>query len=146
MTAAGYWLMPTEHVRSHRCPDPGTRETVGQVLAEPRGRKGAPVTARDERSAAVTGAVPGSVVPVWRDGLEAVVLTPVYRRIMDILNCQDQVGALDCRQLAAALGLEPVPAKAEGVRSKAKRLVTRGWLVEAVPGRFSAAAGPDGGS
>jgi hypothetical protein len=45
-----------------------------------------------------------------------------------------------------ALGLEPVPAKVEGVRSKAERLAARGWLVEAVPGRFSGAAGPGGGS
>ncbi|WP_323179487.1 MULTISPECIES: hypothetical protein [unclassified Streptomyces] len=31
------------------------------------------------------------------------------------------------QQLAAALGLEAAPAKVEGLRSKAKRLVERGW-------------------
>ncbi|MFF4838395.1 hypothetical protein [Streptomyces sp. NPDC001315] len=60
------------------------RETVGQVLAEPRGGEQAP-TVVDERPVQVTGAVPGSVVPVWGDGLEAAVPAPDYRRIMDIL-------------------------------------------------------------
>ncbi|MFI6844187.1 hypothetical protein [Kitasatospora sp. NPDC050467] len=53
---------------------------------------------------------------------------------------------MDCRQLAAALGLDPVPAKVEGVRAKAKRLAARGWLAEASPGMFSVAAGRGGGS
>ncbi|KIX79628.1 hypothetical protein SF12_03680 [Streptomyces sp. MBRL 601] len=54
--------------------------------------------------------------------------------------------AMDCRQLADALGLERVPAKVEGVRSKAKRLASRGWLAEDRPGLFSVPAGRDGGS
>ncbi|MGW5698656.1 hypothetical protein ACWEWX_50155 [Streptomyces asiaticus] len=121
------------------------RETVGQVLAEPGGCGMAPVTVPDQRPRPVTGAVPGSVVPVWREGLDAGVLAPDYRQIMAIVA--DQGGkALDCRQLAAALGLAVVPAKVEGVRSKVKRLAARGWLVETVPGRFSDAAGPGGGS
>ncbi|EST18749.1 hypothetical protein M878_44450 [Streptomyces roseochromogenus subsp. oscitans DS 12.976] len=53
---------------------------------------------------------------------------------------------MDCRQLAVALGLEAVPAKVEGVRSKAKRLVARGWLAEERPGAFSPVAGRVGGS
>nr|WTB09146.1 hypothetical protein OG546_36040 [Streptomyces antimycoticus]WTB09153.1 hypothetical protein OG546_36085 [Streptomyces antimycoticus]WTB09581.1 hypothetical protein OG546_38755 [Streptomyces antimycoticus] len=111
------------------------RETVGQVLAEPGGCGDAPVM----------GAVPGSVVPVRWEGLDAGVLAPDYRRIMAIVA--DRGGeAMDCRQLAAALGLAVVPAKVEGVRSKVKRLAARGWLVETVPGRFSDAAGPGGGS
>ncbi|WP_328457558.1 hypothetical protein [Streptomyces sp. NBC_00386] len=43
-----------------------------------------------------------------------------------------------CQQLAAALGLEVVPAKVEGLRSKAKRLVERGWVVQVRPGVFTA--------
>ncbi|MDX3357642.1 hypothetical protein PV703_30955 [Streptomyces sp. ME01-24h] len=119
------------------------RETVGQVLAEPGDRRPAPVAVAEDRP--VAGAVRGSVVPVWRVGLEAVVLAPDYRRIMDILVGRDGE-AMDCRQLAVALGLQPVPAKVEGVRSKAKRLVTRGWLTEARPGMFSAVDGQGGGS
>jgi hypothetical protein len=92
--------------------------------------------------------VRGSVVPVWREGLEVAVLAPDYRRLMDILAGRDGPGgdAMDCRQLAAALGLQPVPAKVEGVRSKAKRLARRGWLVEESPGMFSAVDGRGGGS
>lgn len=53
---------------------------------------------------------------------------------------------MDCRQLAAAISLEPVPAKVEGVRSKAKRLAARGWLAEERPGLFSVPAGRASGS
>lgn len=102
------------------------RETVGQFLAEPRDREQAPVAAPDQRPRVVAGAVPGSVVPVWAEGLDAAALAPDYRRILTVLA--EREGAMDCRQLAAALGLEPVPAKVEGVRSKVKRLARRGWL------------------
>ncbi|MFJ9713905.1 hypothetical protein [Streptomyces sp. NPDC101234] len=125
------------------------RETVGLVLAEPRkGDEVPPVVAAGERSARTATAVPGSVVPVWRDGLDADVLAPDYRRLMSVLAGGSGSGgeAMDCRQLAVALGLEAVPAKVEGVRSKAKRLVARGWLAEARPGMFSVVAGRVGGS
>jgi hypothetical protein len=124
------------------------RETVGQVLGEPRVNGKASVTAADVRPVAIAGAVPGSVVPVWRNGLDASVLAPDYQRIMEALDGRGRSGGnvMDCRQLAAALGLEPVPAKVEGVRSKAKRLAARGWLAEDRPGMFSAAAGRGGGS
>ncbi|MGW1619129.1 hypothetical protein [Streptomyces sp. NPDC002172] len=87
-------------------------------------------------------AEPGSVVPAWRDGLEDSALAPDYRRLVDVLAGGSEPGgeAMDCRQLAMALGLEAVPAKVEGVRSKAKRLVARGWLAEERPGMFSAVA------
>lgn len=122
-------------------------ETVEQVLAEPREPEQAPVTVADG-PVPVAGAVPGSVVPVWREGLGATVLAPDYRRIVEILTGHGRSGggAMDCRQLAAALGLDPVPAKVEGVRSKAKRLAGRGWLAEESPGMFSIPAGPGGGS
>lgn len=96
------------------------RETVSQVLAEPRDGGEAPLAPSDERPAPIAGAVPGSVVPVWREGLDPAVLAPDYRRIMEILADRSQSGggAMDCRQLAAALGLKPVPAKVEGVRPK----------------------------
>ncbi|MFE0631227.1 hypothetical protein ACFW3D_30255 [Streptomyces sp. NPDC058864] len=121
------------------------REAVGEVLAEPRGGDDAPVAACEERPVALVGAVRGSVVPVWRVGLEAAVLAPDYRRIMEIVAGRDAEG-MDCRQLAVALGLATVPAKVEGVRSKAKRLVARGWLAEAVPGMFSVCVSRGGGS
>jgi hypothetical protein len=125
------------------------RETVGEVLAVPRGDKDvAPVAVAGERPVQVTAAVPGSVVPHWQEGLAPTVLAPDYRRIMDVLAGGNGTRgkAMDCRQLAAAIGLEPVPAKVEGVRSKAKRLAARGWLAEGRPGLFSVPVGRGDGS
>lgn len=51
--------------------------------------------------------------------------------------------------MATAFGMDVVPAKVEGLRSKAKRLVARGWPAEPAPGRFTLAqgvSGPGGGS
>ncbi|QLH19465.1 hypothetical protein [Streptomyces sp. Rer75] len=125
------------------------RETVGEVLAEPRGGADAPSAAvAGGESVQVTAAVPGSVVPHWREGLAPTVLAPDYQRIMDVLADGGGTGrgAMDCRQLAVSLGLEPVPAKVEGVRSKAKRLTARGWLAEEDPGLFSVPVARAGGS
>ncbi|MFE7812575.1 hypothetical protein ACFU5P_11510 [Streptomyces sp. NPDC057433] len=125
------------------------RETVGEVLAEPRGGEDvAPVVVAGERPVQVRQAVPGSVVPHWEEGLGPAVLAPDYQRIMDVLAGGNGMRgeAMDCRQLAAAVGLEPVPAKVEGVRSKAKRLAARGWPAEERPGLFSVPVGRGGGS
>ncbi|MFD0059548.1 hypothetical protein [Streptomyces sp. NPDC056690] len=120
------------------------RETVGEVLTDPRqGEDVPPVVVAGERPVQVTAAVPGSVVPQWQEGLVPAVLAPDYRRIMDVLA---DGNAMDCRQLAVSLGLEPVPAKVEGVRSKAKRLSARGWLMEERPGLFSVPVARVGGS
>ncbi|MFE6904758.1 hypothetical protein ACFVFJ_50000, partial [Streptomyces sp. NPDC057717] len=62
------------------------RETVGEVLAEPRGDKGvSPVVMAGGRPVKVATAVPGSVVPHWQDGLAPTVLAPDYQQIMDVL-------------------------------------------------------------
>ncbi|WP_199923494.1 hypothetical protein [Streptomyces sp. NRRL F-5123] len=73
--------------------------------------------------------------------LDASVPAPNHQRIMNALEELNGAGRneMDCRQLAAALGLEPVPAKVEGVRSKAKRLTARGWSAEGRPGMVSTA-------
>lgn len=81
------------------------------------------------------GAVPGSVVPVWREGLKASVLSPDYQRIVGVLAASE--AALTCKEIASGLGLEQVPAKIEGVRSKAGRMAERGWLVKEPSGRFA---------
>ncbi|MEU3568604.1 hypothetical protein AB0E96_09275 [Kitasatospora sp. NPDC036755] len=121
------------------------RETVAEVLALPcGGEEGPPVVVAGEGSGRITTALPGSTVPQWHEGLAPAVLAPDYRRLMDALSGRGE--AMDCRQLAAALGLEVVPAKVEGVRSKVKRLAARGWLAEDRPGMFSAVAGRAGGS
>ena len=129
------------------------RERVDQVLSAPRGQEMAAVPADklSERAgrAPVRAAVAGSVVPVRRDGLDVTALAPDYQRIVYLLADRQRSGssgAMGCQEIAAGLGLDVVPAKVEGVRSKAKRLVERGWLAEGVPGRFSIAGQPGDGS
>ncbi|WP_374106046.1 hypothetical protein [Kitasatospora sp. RG8] len=129
------------------------RERVDQVLSGPRGQEDltAPEGKPSEPVAPgpARAAVAGSVVPVQREGLDVTALAPDYERIVRLLADRQRSGgdgAMGCQEIAAVLGLEVVPAKVEGVRSKAKRLVERGWLAEEVPGRFSIAAGPGGGS
>ncbi|MFH8642319.1 hypothetical protein [Streptomyces goshikiensis] len=94
--------------------------------------------------------VPGVVVPVWREGLSVSVLSPENQRILNVL--QDRPGSepVRAKDIAHALGIDAsVPAKVEGVRSKAKRLGERGWLLLEASGMFSAGrrlvAGPTGG-
>lgn len=69
----------------------------------------------------------GSVVPVWREGLDPVAaLAPDYRRLVEAVEAGGE--GLSMRQAAVAVGLEPVTAVTENLRQKAKRLVERGWL------------------
>ncbi len=96
-------------------------------------------------------AKPRTVVPMWRAGLDWSALSEDYQRIVRVLADRDRLGqgVLTCQEMAAAFGLEVVPAKVEALRSKAKRLVARSWLTESVPGQFTLArgvAGPGGGS
>ncbi|MFJ9522675.1 hypothetical protein ACIRPK_31070 [Kitasatospora sp. NPDC101801] len=115
------------------------RQTVAEVLAEPAAGEAPLAGVAGERPARVAGVVPGSVVPTWREGLVLGSLAPDYQRLVEVLAGSGQ--EMDCRQLAAALGLEVVAAKVEGVRSKVKRLAARGWLTEGRPGMFSVLAG-----
>ncbi|MFL4910508.1 transposase domain-containing protein [Streptomyces sp. MMS24-I2-30] len=59
-------------------------------------------------------------------------------------------GPLKAREITARLGLETSSAKVQGVRSKARRLAERGWLLLDASGAFSAGrrpvAVPDAGS
>ncbi|MBT2393306.1 hypothetical protein J7E87_28735 [Streptomyces sp. ISL-1] len=94
---------------------------------------------------------PKSQVPVWREGLAWSVLSVDYQRILQALADRHRLhqGPLTCQELATLFGLDAVPAKVEALRSKAKRLVARGWLAEPAPGRFTLAqsvAGLGGGS
>jgi hypothetical protein len=94
---------------------------------------------------------PRSQVPVWRGGLACSVLSVDYQRIVRALADRSRLrqGPLTCQEMAAEFGMDVVPARVEGLRSKAKRLVARGWLAEPRPGQFTlakGAAGPGGGS
>ncbi|AWN30077.1 hypothetical protein [Streptomyces sp. NEAU-S7GS2] len=131
------------------------RSRVGEVLAPAEGLEGdgqAEWTVSGEEASSVsTAAKPKSQVPVWREGLGWSVLSVDYQRIVQALADRHRLhqGPLTCQEMALLFGLDAVPAKVEAVRSKAKRLVARGWLAERQPGRFTLAAGvtgPEGGS
>ncbi|WP_371628511.1 hypothetical protein OG892_04505 [Streptomyces sp. NBC_00341] len=67
----------------------------------------------------------GTTVPSWRDGLPTSVLAPDYQRILGIVADRSGQGSVKAKEIAVVLGLEPTPAKVEGVRSKARRLAER---------------------
>ncbi|MDX3540521.1 hypothetical protein PV721_40755 [Streptomyces sp. MB09-01] len=136
------------------------RQRVGEVLSGPRPGQdeagpGAGESFGPEPATNAPAEVPlpraarsGSIVPVWRPALSMDALAPHYQRILATLTEQASGGkpVMSCQEITAVLGLEPVPASVEGVRSKMKRLADRGWADEPTPGRFTLAAGPAGGS
>jgi len=69
-------------------------------------------------------------------------LPVAYRDVVEVLA--DAGVALRAMQVLKALGLGAEPRHREGMRSKLKRLVGRGWLVEAGPGLFACARGVAG--
>ncbi len=73
-------------------------------------------------------------------------LSADYQRILKVLADRVRLhqGPLTCQEMAAAFGMDVVPARVEALRSKAKRLVARGWLTEPAPGRFAGVTGHKG--
>ncbi|MEV0538047.1 hypothetical protein [Kitasatospora sp. NPDC050463] len=135
------------------------RSRVGEVLSPGEGDTAGPDAAEDSSDrgeppalpASSQAAKPKSVVPIWRAGLARSALSADYQRIVQALADRVRLGQgpLTCQEMADCFGLEPVPAKIEALRSKAKRLTARGWLAEPAPGRFTltkAVAGQGGGS
>ena len=105
---------------------PSAANSVGVTGAAVPAADGAIVVDRSQR------------VPVWRGGLTAEALPDYYQPLFTrLLESSEPVR---CQQMAAALGFDPVPKKIEGVRSKLKRLVERGWAVESAPGLFAVRA------
>ncbi|MFE0194142.1 hypothetical protein [Streptomyces sp. NPDC058989] len=94
--------------------------------------------------------VVGSVVPRWHEAATVDALAVDYRRIVALVESGAGDGeGMSAKQIAAGLQLELVPAKIEGVRSKARRLAERGWLTASPSGRFTrrqptGPAGPGG--
>ncbi|MGW1109277.1 hypothetical protein [Streptomyces sp. NPDC002540] len=135
------WAIARRRVDAVLAPVGGTAET--EVPEDPRDA--------EARSVSGEAANPKSQVPVWRDGLSSAALSADYQRILQALADRARFGQgpLACQEMAAVFGRDPVSAKMEALRSKAKRLVARGWLAERQPGRFTLAAGvagPGGGS
>jgi hypothetical protein len=127
------------------------REELVEALAASAAETTAVTEAEAEQETAPSP-VPGSIVPPWREGLPVTVLAPDYQRIVGVLDEQQPAGRgpAKAREIAVGLGLEATSAKVEGVRSKARRLAERGWLVQETSGAFSAGrrpvAVPDAGS
>lgn len=104
----------------------------------------------EAESVPASAPLPVTTVPSWRAGWSATALAPDYRRIPGMLADRPDQEPVKAKAITLVLGLEPTPAKVEGVRSKARRLAERGWLVQEASGMFSAVrrpvAGPGGGS
>jgi len=124
-----------------------TGETVREILGEVPGER--PPVDVDAGIAGSAGGVEGAAgavtsggspigvvtVPAWQPGADASVLPQAYRDVLEVLV--DAGRPLRARQLVVLLGLPAEAAKIEGLRSKLKRLVTRGWLTEDSPGMFA---------
>lgn len=99
-------------------------------------------------SSGTSGSGGPATVPAWHPELGVDHLPVEYRRVFAAVAAVP--GGVRAKALAIEFGLAPVPAKVEGMRSKLKRLVGRGWLAECAPGRFTvipaAALGPVAGS
>jgi len=114
------------------------RETVDEVLSE-AGAQASPAAAPEGMAPSRFGHLsPVGVlaVPPWRAGLESSALPEAYRDLLEVV--QDAGRPVRAAQIAAAAGLSTDKTKVEGLRSKLKRLVDRGWLAEeAGPGLFA---------
>ncbi|MFE9975654.1 hypothetical protein ACFYRD_34265 [Streptomyces hirsutus] len=77
-------------------------------------------------------------VPVWAEGLERSVLPEEYARIVFLVERDGAGGGggVRARGLRDGLGWQATDAREQAARFRAKRLVERGWLVEAGPGLF----------
>ncbi|MEU4796737.1 hypothetical protein [Streptomyces sp. NPDC023327] len=123
------------------------RVIAREELVEALAASAAETTAVTETQAeAVSSPAPvsGSIVPPWREALPVTVLAPDYQRILGVLEERQSAGQgpLKAREITALLGLETTSAKVEGVRSKARRLAERGWLVQEMSGAFSVGRRP----
>lgn len=118
-----------------------TRETMTEILSGDEtvsvaGAEADAGEAETEEHGLPAGSPVGvRLVPQWTPGLVVGVLPGSYRDIVEVL--QDAVRPMRAHHLCAALGLSTDKSKVEGFRSKLKRLVERGWLMEEEPGLFT---------
>ncbi|WP_432190339.1 hypothetical protein [Streptomyces sp. Tue6028] len=119
------------------------REELVEALAASAAGTAAVTEAEAEQETAPSPVpVPGSTVPAWWGGLS--VTAPDCQRILGMLEERRSAGQgpLKAKEIAVGLGLETTPAKVEGVRSKARRLAERGWLLQETSGMFSVGRRP----
>ncbi len=115
-----------------------TRQTVVEVLAGGALPGEAAVVSDPEAGVAAAPRV-GVPVPAFGQDGDGRRLPTAYRDVVEVL-----AGAgvpLRARQVCQAVGTGAEPRHREGMRIKLKRLVARGWLVEAEPGLFACAGG-----
>ncbi len=117
------------------------RSRVGEVLAPGNDAVVGPAASEGLPAPGVQPARPEpaeAAKPVWRAGLAWPALSVDYQRILQALSDRNRLGqgTLTCQEMAACFGLDAVPGKVEALRSKAKRLTARGWLIEPAPGRL----------
>lgn len=74
------------------------------------------------------------LVPERVEGMGVEVLTPEYRRIMEIVGSSDN--PVMAKDVAVALGRETTPAKVEPVRGQLRKLADRGWISRTGAGRY----------
>ncbi|GAB2751602.1 hypothetical protein [Streptomyces bullii] len=80
---------------------------------------------------------PRRAVPHRRHASEVTELSPDYQALMAAAADGGDDG-LGARRAAVVLGWDSASvSRVEGARARLKRLVERGWLVEAKPGRFT---------
>ena len=118
-----------------------TRRTVIEVLAGDAlpGEEAAGIDPDPNAGAGAATPRVGVQVSVFgRDG-DGRRLPVAYRDVVEVLA--DAGVPLRARQVCQAVGVGAEPRHREGMRIKLKRLVKRGWLVEAEPGLFACAAG-----
>jgi hypothetical protein len=117
------------------------RVELAEALAAPGDAADAVVQEAPEpvpAAKAVKVPVAGSIVPHFGEGMTVEALAPDYRRIVELVESGPEGGeGVTAKEIASGLGLELVPAKIEGVRSKARRLAERGWLTVSPSGRFT---------
>ncbi|MEY9913676.1 hypothetical protein ABIA35_009950 [Catenulispora sp. MAP12-49] len=113
-----------------------TRNTL-QVVTKGAGVVRAVKAVKGAGSDQVPGAAVGpepTVVPVRGEGMTEQALPAGYRSMW--LAARSAGGGVRAGELARVLGLPATDTVREGLRSKLKRLVARGWAVEAGPGVF----------
>jgi hypothetical protein len=110
------------------------REEVTRVLGEPAAAEppdGRPATGQPRQGSPI-GAV--TVLP-WQEGADASVLPRAYQDLLEV--AADAGRPLRAGEFAAAAGLSTEKAKVEGLRSKLRLLVERGWLSPVPGGLFT---------
>lgn len=117
-----------------------TRETMNEVLSAPAGASAeVPEVFETLGPVPVAGLMQAAALLVAAEaGGDQAVTSPAYRQIAAVFA--EQTGAKRCKDVLAAIGVpEATASQRESMRSKLKRLVERGVLVEAEPGLFTLA-------